>query len=155
MTASTLAGRRERSAGPACTLGSLESAFFRALNRFWEPAVRAGLGSPGILPSGLIVLETAGRRSGRPHRVPLAAAVFGPHIVVATLRPRRSDWLRNAVRDPDVRYWLLGREHAARAKVITPDLPTPDAQEDTACLARALHAASTLTGAAFAILRPR
>ena len=41
---------------------SLEREFFRTLNRVVEPMVRAGFGSPRIVPGGLIVLETLGRR---------------------------------------------------------------------------------------------
>ena len=44
---------------------SIEREFFRTLNRVVEPLVRAGVGSPRIVPGGLIVLETAGRKSGR------------------------------------------------------------------------------------------
>jgi hypothetical protein len=53
----------------------IEADFFRALNALVEPAVHAGCGSPGLLPTGLIVLETTGAKSGQPRRVPLLAGL--------------------------------------------------------------------------------
>ena len=52
-------------------LTTLETEFFRTLNLLVEPAVRAGCGSPGIAPTGLIVLETKGRHTGIPYRTPV------------------------------------------------------------------------------------
>ncbi len=43
-----------------------EAEFFRTLNAFVEPVIMAGCGAPGLLPSGMIVLETTGAKSGRP-----------------------------------------------------------------------------------------
>ena len=65
---------------------SLEREFFRTLNRVVEPMVRAGFGSPRIVPGGLIVLETLGRKSGRKVRTPLVATRLGGHVVVAEAR---------------------------------------------------------------------
>jgi len=133
---------------------SLESAFFRSLNAIVEPAVRAGLGSPGILPAGLIVLETRGRVSGIQQRVPLLATLAGPHVVVSTLRADRSQWLRNARATPDVQYWLLGRPHSARAVIIMPGgAPVGDElPHDVRCIADALQPWALAPGVAFAIL---
>src|SRR5712692_8484496 len=100
---------------------TLESRLFDALNRVVEPAVRAGFGSPGLAPTGLIVLETTGRRSGFSRRVPLIGTLVGRYVVVGTARAVRSQWLRNASRDPNVRYWLFGQPRRARAVVITPN----------------------------------
>lgn len=97
---------------------SIEREFFRTLNRVVEPMVRAGLGSPRIAPGGLIVLETRGRKSGRNVRTPLAATRLGDHVVVATFRGRRSQWVLNLAAEPKVRFWLGGRAREARAFVI-------------------------------------
>lgn len=97
---------------------SIERAFFRNLNRIVEPLVRAGLGSPRIVPGGLIVLEMRGRKSGRTLRTPLVATHMGGHVIVATFRGDRSQWVANLAADPKVRYWLGGRAHEARAFVI-------------------------------------
>jgi deazaflavin-dependent oxidoreductase (nitroreductase family) len=98
---------------------SVEAQFFRLLNQLVEPRVRAGWASPRFVPGGLIVLETKGRRTGRRQRVPLAAIRVDGHVLVSTFRGGRSQWVRNAAADPQVRYWLRGRAHKARAHVIT------------------------------------
>lgn len=55
-----------------------------------EPLIHAGFGSPRFWPTGLIVLETYGRRSGRTHSIPLLATKFGDLVVVSTMRSRQS-----------------------------------------------------------------
>lgn len=97
---------------------SLEVEFFRMLNRVVEPAVRAGLGSPRLAPSGFIVLETVGRKTGRVRRSPLAATRFGQHVIVATFRGDRSQWVLNLAAQPRTRYWLGGKSRDARAFVM-------------------------------------
>lgn len=132
---------------------TLESQFFDALNRVAEPAVRAGFGSPGLTPTGLIVLETTGRRSGLSHRVPVIGTLVGGHVVVGTVRVGRSQWLRNASHDPNVRYWLLGQPHRARAVVIRPNGEMPAIDEpDARAIAALLRGAATMFGWAFVIL---
>ena len=97
---------------------SVEVQFFRALNRVVEPLVRTGFGSPRLAPSGFIVLETRGRRSGRVHRIPLAATRIGNYVLVATFRGNRSQWVLNLAARPRTRYWLGGRRREARAFVM-------------------------------------
>ena len=98
----------------------IEADFFRALNALVEPAVRAGCGSPGLLPTGLIVLETTGAKSGQPRRVPLLATVFDGCVFIGTVRGARSLWVRNLVAEPRVRYWVAGREHRGLAQDLRP-----------------------------------
>ncbi len=97
---------------------SLEVEFFRMLNRVVEPAIRAGVGSPRLAPSGFIVLETIGRKSGVARRSPLAATRLGPYVIVATFRGPRSQWVLNLAANPRTRYWLGGKERATRAFVM-------------------------------------
>ena len=97
----------------------VEVQFFRMLNRIVEPYIRAGWASPRLVPGGLIVLETTGRRSGRRSRVPVAAIRIDGHVVVSTFRGSRSQWVKNLSANPDVRYWLRGRPRKARALVIS------------------------------------
>src|SRR2546422_6990858 len=104
-------------ATPPC---SVEIAFFRMLNRLIEPRVRAGWGSPRLAPGGLIVLETTGRRTGRRARTPLAATRLHHYVIVSTFRGGRSQWMKNAAQNPEVRYWLGGRPREARAVVLAP-----------------------------------
>jgi len=98
---------------------SVEQQLFRRLNGVVEPRVRAGWGSPGLVPAGLVVLETRGRKTGRRSRVPLAAMRIGAHVVVSTFRGDRSRWVKNAEAEPQVRYWANGRPHEARAVVLS------------------------------------
>ena len=97
---------------------SLEVEFFRMLNRVVEPMVRAGVGSPRIVPTGFIVLETVGRKTGKLRRSPLAATRFGRYLVVATFRGGRSQWVFNLAAHPRTRYWLGGKARDARAFVM-------------------------------------
>lgn len=98
---------------------SVETQFFRMLNRIVVPYVRVGWGSPRLVPGGLIVLETKGRRTGRRSKVPLAALRIQGHTLVSTFRGNRSEWVKNAFANPSVRYWLRGRPRTAKALVIS------------------------------------
>ncbi|HLF84340.1 MAG TPA: nitroreductase/quinone reductase family protein [Blastocatellia bacterium] len=136
-------------------LERLEADFFRGLNQFVEPLVRAGVGAPLLFPAGAIVIETRGRKSGRRTKVPLMAALVGDLVVVSTVR-RRSNWLRNLAAHPEVYYWLRGREREATAFAIGPGVETPDELPPrVSCLAAALKQHSALFGTGFAILMPR
>lgn len=88
------------------------------LNRVVEPAVRLGVGSPRIVPSGFIVLETVGRKTGKLRRSPLAATRFGRYVIVSTYRGDRSQWVLNLAAHPRTRYWLGGKPRDARAFVM-------------------------------------
>ena len=109
-------------------LETLESEWFRALNQIVEPSVRAGCGSPGILPFGLIVLETKGWRTGRWHRTPHLASAVDGYLLVSTVRGRRSHWVKNLTRHADVRYWSGGQPHQSKAILFSPDGDAPDVQ---------------------------
>ncbi|HUF52830.1 MAG TPA: nitroreductase/quinone reductase family protein [Dehalococcoidia bacterium] len=128
---------------------------YSALNRLVEPGVRAGLGSLWLLPVGLIVLETTGRKTGQTHRVPLLAAMVAGHVVVSTVRVGQSQWLQNVLQNPDVRYWLRGQELRGEAIVVMSGRDVPEVLDDDArCLVEALRPAAAL-GAAFVILLHR
>jgi len=106
-------------------LTGFEADFFRALNMLVEPVVRAGCGSPGLWPTGLVVVETRGEKTGRPHRVPLMATVWDGCVFVSTVRGQRSQWARNLAADPAARYWLSGRERQGRALLFASGAPAP------------------------------
>jgi deazaflavin-dependent oxidoreductase (nitroreductase family) len=135
----------------------VEVEFFRMLNRVVEPMVRAGVGSPRIAPSGFIALETTGRKSGKARRTPLAATRLGPYVIVATFRGERSQWVRNLMSQPRIRYWLGGRARDAKAFVMiegkrfrVPKSLPPGMQRVVRFLAP-----YTRAGWAFAVLSPR
>jgi deazaflavin-dependent oxidoreductase (nitroreductase family) len=100
------------------SLQALELEFFRALNRVVEPLVRKGLGSPRLVPTGFVVLESLGRVSGRWRRTPLAATRLGPYVVVSTFRGNRSQWVRNLRAHPEARVWLAGKRRDGKALVV-------------------------------------
>jgi deazaflavin-dependent oxidoreductase (nitroreductase family) len=142
-------------------LARFEAAFFERLNGVIEPLVRAGFGSPGPCASGVILVETIGRRSGRTISVPLVAAALGDLVIVSTLRARRSQWVRNLAATPQVRYWAHGRPRAATAIVIgdgrdgTGHLGSPAELPLTMhALASLLEAAAIGNDLAFAMLIP-
>lgn len=136
---------------------SLEAEFFRTLNRVVEPAVRAGIGSPRIVPSGFIVLETRGRKTGRLQRIPLAATRVGCHVLVATFRGNRSQWVLNLAAQPRTRFWLGGKPREARAFVMHQGrrFRVPKSLPVAVRAVARLVAPYTRSGWAFAILSPR
>ncbi len=105
---------------------TLESVYYQALNSVLAPLAESGALAPGIVPAGLIVLETTGWRSGRTHRTPLVAFALDDCLIVSTVRGRRSHWVKNLIAQPDVRYWRGDRSQAVRAYVAAPAGTGPD-----------------------------
>lgn len=140
------------------TAAEIEADFYRTLNAFVEPIVRAGVGSPCLLPTGLIVLETVGRRSGATHRTPLVAMAIGDHVLVGSLRGERSQWIKNVRANADVRYWLRGQVHEGTALVFPSGQPTPDTDQlpsSVRNIAGGLGILAGEAGAPIVILSPR
>jgi deazaflavin-dependent oxidoreductase (nitroreductase family) len=131
--------------------------FFATLNALVEPAVRAGCASPGLLPTGLVLLETTGAKSGQPRRVPLLATVLEGCLFVGTACGDRSQWLRNLRAEPRVRYWLAGHEHRGAALVFAEGAPRPATQmlpPLARAVAEGLLPAATAWGWQFAVINP-
>jgi len=134
----------------------IESEFYRSLNSVAEPLIRAGFFNPLLWPTGAIVLEVTGRKTGRVIKVPLLATRVGDLFVVSTYR-RRSEWVKNLAANPEARYWLGGRPHDATAFVIagSDQSPLDNLPPRAACLAGLLKQQSQLFGLSFALLAPR
>jgi hypothetical protein len=135
----------------------IEADFLRNLNQIVEPLVRLGLGSPLPWTTGAIVLETQGRKTGRVRSVPLLATLIGDFILVSTVR-KRSQWVKNLSANSEVKYWIYGQEHMAKAFVFADGLERPSTAEMpvlAACLANAILPQSRLFGVSFAILVPQ
>jgi deazaflavin-dependent oxidoreductase (nitroreductase family) len=65
-----------------------------------------------------VLLETRGRLSGRPRRVPLARGPRDGEVLwLGSVHGRRATWVRNIQASPDVRIMLSGRWYGGRATV--------------------------------------
>ena len=97
----------------------------RLLNPVMVRALEAGL-----VPRGWALLETTGRSSGRPRRVPVGDGLRGERFWIVAEHGRHADYVRNIERDPRVRVKVRGRWRTGTAHVL------PD--EDPRALLRAL-----------------
>ena len=65
-----------------------------------------------------VQLTTIGRRSGKPHAVPVWFVVDGDRIYLSTLDPSR-DWVRNAKKNPEVRFDFGGTVLAGQLRTVS------------------------------------
>src|SRR4051794_15762417 len=72
-------------------------------------------------PWGL--LETTGRRSGRPRRVPVGNGLRGGTFWIVTEHGHAADYVRNIERDPRVRVKVGRRWHTGTAHVLDGEDP--------------------------------
>jgi deazaflavin-dependent oxidoreductase (nitroreductase family) len=80
-----------------------------------NPVMRRAL-EAGIVPRGWALLETTGRRSGEPRRVPVGNGLRGPHFWIVAEHGHHANYVRNLEADPRVRVkvgrrWLSGTAH--------------------------------------------
>ena len=135
----------------------LESTFYRTVNLFLKPFIKAGFTSLGFVPAGAILVETKGRKSGKIRNVPLLVTHFGEFILVGTIRGQQSQWVKNLAANPDVRYWWSGRPHKAKAHLFARGVRRPEASELpplARTVASTLEPLSNFVGGVFAILTP-
>jgi deazaflavin-dependent oxidoreductase (nitroreductase family) len=97
----------------------------RLLNPVMVPALEAGL-----VPRGWALLETTGRRSGEPRRVPVGDGLRGERFWIVAEHGRHADYVRNIEADPRVRVKVRGRWRTGTAHVLP--------EEDPRALLRAL-----------------
>ena len=79
-----------------------------------NPVMRRAL-ETGLLP-GWALLETTGRRSGQPRRVPVGDGLRGAHFWIVAEHGRHAAYVRNIEQNPRVRVkvrrrWLEGTAH--------------------------------------------
>ncbi len=134
---------------------TLETEFYRTLDTILRPIASSGVAAPGVLPVGLILLETTGWRSGRSHRTPVLATAVGDRLLVTTYRGRRSHWVQNLLRNPDIRYWTGEAPHAATACVVAPDAELPDGDSLPQAVIAWLGCVADVSGCAFVVLTPK
>jgi deazaflavin-dependent oxidoreductase (nitroreductase family) len=65
-----------------------------------------------------VLLETTGRRTGKPRTTPLARGPLDGNVMwLASVHGRHAAWVRNLAARPEVRVKLSGRWYSARATV--------------------------------------
>jgi deazaflavin-dependent oxidoreductase (nitroreductase family) len=87
-----------------------------------NPGVRA-LIERDLFPSAWSLLETTGRRSGQPRRVPIGNGLRGDTFWIVTEHGHHADYVRNIEADPRVRVKVGRRWHAGTAHVLDDDDP--------------------------------
>jgi deazaflavin-dependent oxidoreductase (nitroreductase family) len=92
----------------------------RLFNRLVLAAARAGLPTPTV-----VILETTGRKSGLPRRVPVTRTVEGDTVWIVTEHGRRAAYVKNIEADPEVRVRIGRRWRAGRAEILGPAASVP------------------------------
>ena len=85
----------------------------KVFNRLVLAATRAGLPTPGV-----VVLETIGRRSGEPRRVPVTRLLEGDTLWIVTEHGRKAAYVRNIGANPRVRVRAGRRWRTGKATVL-------------------------------------
>ena len=88
----------------------------RVFNPLVLAAARAGLPTPSVL-----MLETPGRRSGPPRRVPVTRMVEGDVLWIVTEHGRKAAYVRNIESNPRVRARVGRRWRTGTARVLYDD----------------------------------
>ncbi len=70
---------------------------------------------------GWALLETTGRRSGRPHRVPVGEGLQDRTFWIVAEHGRSADWVRNVEADPRVRIRVRGAWRTGAARILDDD----------------------------------
>src|SRR5215212_3265664 len=73
------------------------------------------------LDTGWALLETRGRRTGEPRRVPVGNGLRGDAFWVVTEHGRAAHYVRNIQADPRVRVMVRGRWRTGTAHILSDD----------------------------------
>jgi deazaflavin-dependent oxidoreductase (nitroreductase family) len=87
----------------------------RLVNPLVNAAARLGIPLPFVA-----ILETRGRRSGKPRRVPVTKLIEGDTLWIVTEHGRGAGYVRNIEADPRVRVRVGRRWRAGRAELLGP-----------------------------------
>jgi deazaflavin-dependent oxidoreductase (nitroreductase family) len=90
--------------------------------RLLNPVMRRAL-EAGVAPRAWALLETTGRRSARPRRVPVGNGLRGGQFWIVAEHGRHADYVRNIERDSRVRVKVGRRWHEGTAHVLDDDDP--------------------------------
>jgi deazaflavin-dependent oxidoreductase (nitroreductase family) len=88
----------------------------KLVNPLVRAAARAGLPLPMV-----VILETRGRRSGKPRRIPVGKALDGDTLWIVAEHGRRSSYVRNIQADPRVRVRVGRRWRTGSGQVLLDD----------------------------------
>ena len=91
-------------------------------NRVVNPFVRRAL-EHGLAPRTHALLETKGRRSGLPRRVPVGNGLRGDQFWIVTEHGYAADYVKNIQADPRVRVKVGRRWYSGTAQVLPEDDP--------------------------------
>ncbi|MBV8964575.1 MAG: nitroreductase family deazaflavin-dependent oxidoreductase [Mycobacteriaceae bacterium] len=83
--------------------------FERRVGRMVVNPLMAALDRRGIRSALVLELETTGRKSGTPRRVPLTGSVHADGVWVISQHGHRAGWAHNIAEDPRVRVRVNGR----------------------------------------------
>ncbi|MHB1912095.1 MAG: nitroreductase/quinone reductase family protein [Acidimicrobiales bacterium] len=91
----------------------------------WKRRFQCQFGNPGgalmaRLP-GWTVLETTGRRTGSPRRVPIGARLIGECVWIVAVDPAQAGYVRNIEADSRVRVMMQGAWRAGTAQLLSDD----------------------------------
>ncbi|MPY77359.1 MAG: nitroreductase family deazaflavin-dependent oxidoreductase [Actinophytocola sp.] len=90
--------------------------------RIANPVIRAAL-QRGVPLPGYALLETTGRKTGRPRRTPVGDGLDGDVFWIVAEHGRRSAYVRNIEANPCVRVRVRGRWRTGTAHVLADDDP--------------------------------
>ncbi len=108
-------------------------------NRLLNPIVRRLL-ERGLWPRAQALLETTGRRTGSPRRVPVGNGLRGEHFWIVTEHGYAADYVKNIQVQPRVRVKVGRRWYEGTAQL----LPDDDARERLRWLGRPVNDALLL-----------
>lgn len=75
----------------------------------------------GLAPAAFALLETTGRRTGRPRHTPVGNGLAGDTFWLVAAHGEQADYVRNLVADPRVRVKVAGRWRTGTAVVLPDD----------------------------------
>jgi deazaflavin-dependent oxidoreductase (nitroreductase family) len=91
-------------------------------NRLVNPVVRRLL-EAGVFPRTHALLETTGRRSGLPRRVPIGNGMRGDVFWIVTEHGRSAHYVKNIQHDPRVRVKVGRRWYSGTATILADEDP--------------------------------
>jgi deazaflavin-dependent oxidoreductase (nitroreductase family) len=81
----------------------------------------------GLFPPGYALLETIGRKSGKPRRTPVGNGLVGAQFWIVAEHGRNAGYVKNIVANPrvrlKVRHGLRARWHSGTAHLLADDDP--------------------------------